>query len=371
MLKKLATKGIEAALGAPLIENALNTLSLDGPVHVLAVGKAATSMMAGARRSTTDISSGFLVTKLDHMDKNCVDKTLHAYEAGHPIPNETSLVAGAHMVEWVSALPPNANLVMLLSGGASSLVEVLPEGWTLEDLQMVNQQLLASGADIESINQNRKSISLIKGGKLLQNFKGRRAEILSISDVQGDNLACIGSGLGMAPTRCHFQHTSSVVASNQTVREAIERLAFSQQLAVITNEESLYEDVRTLSVRLVEQIIEGPAGLYIYGGESTVKLPPTPGLGGRNQMLALLFARELKKNNLRNVRGVFIGTDGTDGPTKYAGATVDWDTLQHVNEADIAIEKANPTPLLEQKQACIVTGPTGTNVMDIALIKKE
>jgi hydroxypyruvate reductase len=88
-------------------------------------------------------------------------------------------------------------------------------------------------------------------------------------------------------------------------------------------------------------------------------------------MLALLFARELKKNNLCNVSGIFIGTDGTDGPTNYAGAIVDWNTLENSHEADRAIETANPTSFLERKQACIVTGPTGTNVMDIALIRKS
>jgi hydroxypyruvate reductase len=371
MLKELATNGIKAALGAPLVKKALNKLSFEGPVHVLAVGKAASSMMTGAQQSTVHISSGFMVTKVDHLEDFILDDLIHVYEAGHPIPNNTSLVAGTHMLEWVSSLSPSANLIVLLSGGASTLVEVLPEGWTLKDLQILNRQLLASGADIESINRNRKCISLIKGGKLLQNFNGRRVEVFSISDVQGDKLESIGSGLGIETTGQRFQHNSTVIASNQTVRKSIEQSASFQGLPVRINEESLYEDVATLCARLVQQVNEGRDGLYIYGGESTVKLPPSPGIGGRNQMLALLFARELKKSDLRNISGVFLGTDGTDGPTKYAGASVDWNTLENSFEADRAIEAADPTPFLEQKQACINTGPTGTNVMDIALIRKN
>jgi len=113
----------------------------------------------------------------------------------------------------------------------------------------------------------------------------------------------------------------------------------------------------------------GPPGLYIYGGEPTVVLPKEPGQGGRNQALGLELARLFRDED--GISGLVAGTDGSDGPTNAAGAFLDGDSFDAKPGADEALLRANSGAFLAETGDQIVTGPTGTNVMDLALLIKE
>ena len=110
-------------------------------------------------------------------------------------------------------------------------------------------------------------------------------------------------------------------------------------------------------------LMKNRQGIYIWGGEPTISLPDHPGCGGRNQHLALLLARVI--SGMDNIAVIVAGTDGTDGPTSYAGAIVDGDTWSP--DAEQALENADSGTFLKQREALFHCGPTGTNVMDLAV----
>src|SRR2546430_14989328 len=113
----------------------------------------------------------------------------------HPLPDERSLGAGQRLLAWVEALPPEAQPLFLISGGASSLVEVLEAGATLHDLEELTRQAFAQGIAIGELNARRAALSRIKGGRLAARLRGRPARALFVSDVPQDDPGVIGSGL--------------------------------------------------------------------------------------------------------------------------------------------------------------------------------
>ena len=292
----------------------------------------------------------------------------------------------------------DAELLFLISGGASSLVERLVDGVTLDDLQRVNQWLLASGLDIHTMNYVRKSLSLIKGGRLAHTLGGRKTLALLISDVPGDDPATIGSGL-LVPA--HFVETDlslelpqwvtalmsggvpapasddfifknitlEIVASLDDAKQAAAESGRQLGYAVYQHAGVLQGDAVLVARQLAVELLNGPAGLHIWGGETTLQLPSQPGRGGRNQHLALVVATELS-----GCDGVFFlaaASDGSDGPTDDAGGFVDGETVARGRvagfDANAALANADAGTFLAASGDLIRTGPTGTNVMDLLL----
>lgn len=369
MLKQLFNVGIQAVLGANCVAAAINARPILKPVHVLAIGKAAASMFDGLREKDTEIEAALLITKHGHADGITFNPHVEIIESAHPEPDQSSLIAGQKALDWVKSRPQGSTLLFLVSGGASALAEVLIDGITLDQLSTMTKNALTSGLAIGDINQRRMEMSAIKGGKLLAYFPGKRATVLYISDVEGDHIGIVGSGIGACPLPPNFEYECQLVASNEIARNEIAKAAKNMGLEVIENANLLFDDVEILAPRLAQRVLEGQNGLYIWGGESTVKLPPNPGLGGRNQCLGLMFAKEIAGHS--GITGLFAGTDGTDGPTINAGALVNGKTFTAQPGAQAALEAANSGAYLQACKAIVRTGPTGTNVMDLALIHKE
>jgi hydroxypyruvate reductase len=283
-------------------------------------------------------------------------------ESAHPIPDQNSLDAGRALLERLQAMPADSKLLMLVSGGASALAEALPEGMTLDDLRAVTDEMIATGKTIGQINARRKQTSLIKDGKLIAAFGGAEVRVYAISDVEGDGIATIGSGLG----DCHrttARAESTIIASNTIARERAAWRAGELGLEVRLNEEMLYGDVFELAPKIGILLRDPEPGVYILGGEPTVMLPKKPGRGGRNQSLALALAEHIEGRD--DISILVAGTDGTDGPTDAAGGLVDGGTWQA--GARDALERADAGTFLEARDALFVTGPTNTNVMDLVI----
>lgn len=227
---------------------------------------------------------------------------------------------------------------------------------------------MASGADIHAINAERRQVSRLKGGGLLSEFSGSRVLVLAISDVSGDSIAVIGSGLG-AKGDYAGAYECRIVASNAIAREAVADCARADGHRVISNEESLYGDVGEVARRIAQQVGDGPPGFYIFGGEPTVILPDNPGQGGRNQALALMLARAF--SGQVGLCCLVGGTDGNDGPTTAAGGIVDGTTYRAAAGAGAALAAADSGTYLREVSAVLETGPTGTNVMDLAIVLKS
>jgi hydroxypyruvate reductase len=384
--------------GRGAVSNWLRHNPLRGRLNVIAIGKAAQSMAQGAHDVLGDrIVQGLILSKYGHIDHHwCRQRGWVAHESAHPVPDESSLQAGRILLDFI-ARDSVSPLLFLISGGASSLVEVTVDGVSLEDLGRLNRWLLGSGLDILQMNTVRKALSRIKGGGLLTCLDRPGVVGLAISDVPGDDPAAIGSGLltpdegllerlaalslppwlaeklqgvgqqraGLAVSRPKLE----IVANLQLAREAAAEHAASLGFRVSLRDEFLSGDAAATGKSLARALLQGPPGIVIWGGETTVNLPPDPGQGGRNQHLALAAARELAGN--RDCYLLAAGTDGSDGPTGDAGALVDGATLAraavHGETPERSLANADSGCLLAVSGDLITTGPTGTNVMDLVI----
>ena len=361
--------------------------------YVLAIGKAASSMMLGAREFLAADGSALVITKYDHADARIKqDSRIQIIEAGHPIPDGNSLLAGERVKALIESIPKQGELLILVSGGASALVEGVVAGMDLEKLRRLSGKLLAEGFSIDQINIMRIGISTIKGGKLMRRFGGRRIQVYGLSDIPGDDADLIGSGIAAIqppavapfeipdeiralmcvpsnqPESVNFSYQCTLVGSNLIARQAAVEAAQGLGLRVVESEEILSGDVLDMANVLAERIKNGPSGVYIWGGEPTVILPAKPGYGGRNQSLGVALALRLVESKVE-FSGVVAGSDGTDGPTHGAGALIH--NNMSLDGARQALDNADAGTWLTERGGLFVTGPTGTNVMDLSIIVKS
>jgi hydroxypyruvate reductase len=364
-LKAIWDAAIAAVSGAQAVENAIVADTPYQPDLIIAVGKAAVGMCRGAMNCQTGSCEAIIVTKHEHADDELRSRErMTLIESGHPIPDRHSLQAGSLLLDKVSTMSQDGRLLMLVSGGASALAEALPDGMSLADLQSITDEMISTGKTIGEINSRRKGMSLIKDGKLLQHFPGAEIRVYAISDVEGDSISTIGSGIG----DCHRaggKVNSTIIASNQIARDKAAEAAVSLGYKISQNDESLYGDVFELAKQIGPGLQDAAPGVYIRGGEPTIILPHNPGRGGRNQSLALALSEYLSGSD--NISLLVAGTDGTDGPTTAAGGLVDGNTFTDAKAARQALQNANAGPYLEQQASLFVTGPTNTNVMDLAI----
>jgi glycerate 2-kinase len=401
--KRLLHGAVDAALsaahGRTRVAAFLSRQAITTPVWLIAVGKAAGAMSQGAVDVLGDrIESGLVISKRGFDEQSCPALPhFTPMGAGHPIPDESSLRAGRLLVEMLDEAPREATLLFLVSGGASSLVEVLPDGVELADLQRVNQWLLGAGWNIAAVNGLRRRLSCIKGGRLARWVDGRRVFNLLISDVPGDDPALIGSGLlapgrdgAPAPTPVpqwtekllqgldeapypaaeEFKSISThIVASPALARRAAADYVAARGYTAHCHDRLLCGDFLEVAGQITATLLTGPKGVHVWSGEPTVRLPRVPGRGGRNQSLALAVARGISGDVPKAF--VSVGTDGNDGMTEDAGALADNNTIREGKRlglnADDVLQRADAGSYLEDIGALVHTGPTGTNVMDLML----
>ncbi|MCU7807901.1 MAG: DUF4147 domain-containing protein [Candidatus Thiodiazotropha sp. (ex Semelilucina semeliformis)] len=393
---------LQAALikveGAAVVSEWLKANPFEGPLHLVAVGKAAQSMAVGADRVLGKrIRKALIISKFGHLDYDfCRRRGWQGIEAAHPVPDKNSLQAGHSLLDFLSA-DDGLPLLFLISGGTSSLVEVPVAGVDLEFLARTNQWLLGSGLDIVQMNRVRKGLSQIKSGGLLTRLGERSLYALAISDVPGDEPAAIGSGLLLPEADLHEQLSAmslpdwlqtrvmaglaqrvdlpdespvlQIVANLELAKQAAAERAGQLGYPVTLHEDFLLGDAAETGLKLAAQLQDGKPGISIWGGETTVHLPPEPGQGGRNQHLALAAAVALAGSS--DCYLLAAGTDGTDGATEDAGALVDGGTLGRGVlagfDAAESLAAADAGRLLEASGDLITTGPTGTNVMDLVI----
>jgi glycerate 2-kinase len=369
-----------------------------GDVYLIAIGKAAAAMTQGALDALgTHIRDGLVITKHGHGEP----LPWPCLTSGHPFPDQASLRAGDELLRFIERVPTSAKVLILLSGGASALVERLPDGVSLTQLQSLNDWLLGTGLDIHACNYVRKRISLIKGGRLAQRLAPRQVLSLTISDVPGDDPATVGSGplvpdasagaepapLSKAPDFIHallarapalpgaddpaFAGVETVIIANlDNAKQAAADAARARGYQVVLETEFVSGDALVAGAHLARRLLGAATGsLHIWGGETQVTLPAHPGRGGRNQSLALAAALALRDR--QHVLFLAAGTDGTDGPGEDAGALIDGNTIargqRHGLDAESALAQADAGTFLQASGDLLRTGPTGTNVMDLML----
>lgn len=391
-LLKIFSDAVQAVEGRRCVSSFLQSHELPTEtLHVVAIGKAASSMMQGAQDILGQrIHAGLVITKYQHGTP--LPAPIKMIEAAHPVSDKNSLLAGKALCDFIQMCPPDRTLLVLLSGGASALVEVLPDGMTLEQLAAMSQWLLSQPLTIQQINAVRKSVSRIKDGKLLHYLQTPHCYQLLLSDVPGNELSVIGSGLlaDEKPTRIDIElpqwiddlinkQRSQAVHAHQTVRHFI--LADHQTLCVaarnaaqstglvVQTEAIMTGDAEKFAASAIQQMMQGDSGIYIWGGETYLTLPAQPGRGGRCQQMALRAAIELAGNE--HMVLLAGASDGTDGPGDVAGAVIDGQTISRGKDAgldaNVCLRHADSGRFLEASGDLIDTGPTGTNVNDLVL----
>ena len=400
-IRTIFDAGVTRVKGFNAVVDYLQAHPFEGQCHLISVGKAGSSMALGALSVLNDqVASGLVITKHDHIEPDLRNyKQVHAMESDHPVPGDASIAAGQALLDYVNQAPADANFLVLFSGGASSLMEVLAKGMDLKKLTELTSTLLSIGFDITQMNQVRRAVSCIKGGRLAGYINGRATTALLISDVPGDDPAVIGSGpltpvyedisqvelpaeitsvlqdveFTPVPEQAAFTNIEShVIATLEDAKQAAANKAKELGLNVIKHDEFVEGDTGDNAVNICKQLIDAEPGVHIWGGETAVMLPKNPGRGGRNQHFALVAAQELQGHD--NIVLLAAGTDGTDGPTNDAGGLVDAITLERGSalglDANDYLTRADAGNYLEQTEDLVTTGPTGTNVMDLVVALK-
>lgn len=379
-------------------------------IRCIAVGKASVPM---ARSIHTllgrQISHGLVVTKYNHLGNLQLPANWECIESGHPVPDERSLYAGDRVWQLLTDCTEQTLVLACISGGASALV-VSPREWCavtklltdlptaeitaatqqlirhtllsqsiditttnldqnidLPALQAIGTALLESGLSIDKINTVRSTIDRLKSGGLVDRVGVGQVIGLILSDVIGDPIASIASGLTNHPRAANI-----LVGNNLQACEAIAKTAHELGYSPKIVTTKLDGAARHRGAEIARSIIKQPAKtVLIYGGETIVNLPENcPGKGGRNQELGLAAAIELAIHGIP-AWVITLATDGTDGPTDAAGVRVNETTIDRSLalglDAKLTLDRHDAYPFFQQLGDLQLIGATGTNVADISI----
>jgi hydroxypyruvate reductase len=391
-------------------------------LFICALGKASVPMAEGAshvaRAAGLPIAGGLIVGSAFEPTP---DASLPVVAGDHPEPGARSLAASTLLGEVTSRVRPGDHVWVLLSGGVTSLVGAPLPGLDQADVRELYRLLLASGLDITAMNRIRKRFTRWGGGRLALALDGATVRQYVVSDVIGDDLPSIGSGpcVGDPTNAAEIRRLleaanlwtrlppalpalikdtiagqrdetpkpdhpavasirTRIVSSNRLALEAASVRAAALGLVPEVASTPLAGEARTAGTSVAATLRnysqrrstqEAARFCVIWGGETTVTLGDTPGLGGRSQELALTVARELAGTD--NISVLAAGTDGRDGPTDAAGAVVDGSTWSRVAAAgrnpDRDLDQHDAYPALDAAGALFRPGLTGTNVMDVVI----
>ena len=397
--EKIVRGAIEAVLPDAAVEKALAAFQpSSGRTILVAVGKAAYRMAAAAAEVLPRVDDGIVITKYGHVEGEIPG--VSCFEAGHPVPDEKGFAATREVLALTENLDADDTVVFLLSGGGSALFEEpLISGQELAD---ITNQLLASGASIQEMNTIRKRLSGVKGGRFAKHCAPARVFSIVLSDIVGDPLDMIASGpacpdsttcadavqvvqkyglkLSNEAMQALQKETPKTLSNVDTqITGSVRELcgAAAKEAEALGYEACILTDSRTSEAReagrffgsvLKTHAADGKRLAFIAGGETVVHLTGK-GLGGRNQELALSAAPEI--DGLSNTALVSVGSDGTDGPTDAAGGYADGETMQALAakglSVDAVLQENDAYHGLQAVDGLVITGPTGTNVNDVAV----
>ncbi len=381
------------------VKRAIEQMKGCGNIYLVAIGKAAWHMARAARESLSGkIKDGVVITKYNHVEGALGQ--IRCFEGGHPIPDENSVKATKKAEELISNLTEEDRVLFLVSGGGSALFED-PEV-ELEELEHITKQMLACGASIVEMNSIRKRLSKVKGGKFAKMCEPAKVYSIVLSDILGDPLDMIASGPAYTDSSTSEEAAAIVNKYNlklsETAKEAIKKetpknlsnveTVVSGSVKALCNSAKVYceelgyetqiltdslcceaKDAGSFLASIGKTYEHKGKKAFIVGGETIVHLKGN-GKGGRNQEFALSAAEII--DGCKNVAIFSVGSDGTDGPTDAAGGYVDGSTCKKLREKDIEIyqvlENNDAYHALEKVDGLVITGPTGTNVNDFAVV---
>jgi glycerate 2-kinase len=400
------------AVSPAAVMPASTPLAVEGRTVVIAIGKAAGEMMRVAQQRAERPLEGLVVTRHGHVPAEIRKmRDVEIVEAGHPLPDEHSVLGARRALELAHGLKAGDRLLVLLSGGGSALAAAPAAGMTLEDKRRVTEALLRSGASIDEFNCVRKHLSMIKGGRLAVAAIPAEIETWIISDVPGDDPSLVASG-PTAPDRTTLAEARAILdrygirpsasitraladPANETpppdspalVRARVRLLAGSgTTLAAaarmmeaggrtVTNlGHDLQEEARSLGAAHADLAralsAAGLRAVILSGGECRVTVANPDGRGGRN--LEYLLGLAIALDGAGGIAAIACDTDGIDGSSDAAGALIFPDTLDRARRlgldpsAHLATHRSHA--FFEALGDLVTTGPTLTNVGDFRAI---
>ena len=390
---------------------------------VVSFGKAATLMARALIDGVGNaLTKGIVITKYGHEGKQHFADTIAVYEAGHPIPDENGVWATGEVLKMLKQADESTLVVFLISGGGSALLCCPYEGISLAEKQVVTELLLKAGANIQELNTVRKHISAVKGGRLVEIAYPAKMVSLILSDVIGDPLDVIASSPTSPDTSTYadaikviqkyglaarmpgnviniltkgvkgqipetpkkgapiFSGINNIIIGSNAIaveaaKKAAERAGY--KTAVISTE--LSGEASQVAKALARAVLDRKKTLpksekfcLIAGGETTVTVKGD-GKGGRNTEFALAFGIEIQGEP--GITFLSAGTDGTDGTTDAAGAIATSqmfsEAVKHGLDPQDYLTRNDSYTFFEKINGLVITGPTGTNVMDILLMLLE
>ena len=388
-------------------------------IFVICIGKASVDMALTAKsifsKKSLKIKTGIVVVNKENF-KNV--KGFKCFSSGHPIPNSNGLKAAKFIKKTLKNLTKDDLVLMLISGGGSALLPFPVNEVSLKDKILTNKLLLSSGANIKEINSVRKHLSQFKGGNFIKLCYPAKIHGLILSDVVGDDLGSISSGmttfdetsfvdvtsilkkyklLGKLPIKVknyisrglNDKNLETPKKNNKVFRETTNTLIGSNTICLKNindyckkkklNSKIIFKnidmDVKKFSeyfVKKIKTIKVGKPLILLSGGETTVKVKGS-GKGGRNQEFSLHFLNEIRKKNLK--KEFFLlsaGTDGRDGPTNAAGGIVDTGSIDEIKKKNInlneELKKNNSYDVLKKINSLVIIKGTNTNVADIQIV---
>ena len=365
---------------------------------LIAIGKSAGTMAEYVSKKI-NFNKGLVVVPKGITPK--LKKSIEIINAGHPIPNHNSLKAGKNLISFLSQTEKNDFVLFLISGGGSAL-SVLPDSISLRDKIIVNQILIRSGANINEIACIRKHLSLIKGGRLIQNMNCAGISLL-VSDVIGNNIGSISSGITYCD-KSTFSDSLKIIKKfslqNKLPQSAIEILKSGlkgeisetpkkpriKNIIILNNTSCLSKmknksktlglktyvmpnitgNLNNVTKMIASRALNSKNNCIVFGGEPTVTVTGT-GKGGRNQELVLRLYEKLKNQKFKFTIAS-IGTDGIDGNTKFAGALF---STEYECDGKPYLKNNDSSSFFKKYGGLIKTGITQNNVNDIGVILRH
>jgi hydroxypyruvate reductase len=409
-LEQLFTSALSAALPVNCLQGHWPALPA-GRLAVLAIGKAAVSMAAEAVRHYRHDANGLVLVPDHHYQDLALPDRFAVIQSSHPFPDQRSVDAADSALTFAAGLNESDLMLVLLSGGGSSVMCKPREGLSLAQKQATIRQLQYAGASISELNTVRKQLSAIKGGRLAA-ATCARVVTLAISDVPGDKPSLISSG----PTTCDAgtaaealeilncyrlapgetvqqllrqeatpfvtEHARdrdgfTVVANGNTMLEKAELELKNAGYEVINFGDRLESDAGELAIAHAKLAIDlvGKKGRYgiISGGETSVVMSGETGKGGRNTEFLLALTCAL--NGVDGIRALACDSDGIDGKGSHAGACIGPDTLQRAMGLGLDpqnfLRRHDSASFFGYLDDLVVTGPIQTNVNDFRVILVE
>lgn len=400
----------------------MHRIYVEGKIYVAGFGKASAKMLKALLKILGDrVERGAIIVPRGYEAKD-LPGNIEILEGEHPTPGRETLRSSEKLLETLRSAGRGDTVVLLISGGGSSLFEIPLEGIEIEDIAKVTKALLRAGATIEEMNTVRKHLSRVKGGRLGKDLRSRGAKLVTLimSDVIGDPADVIASG-PTAPDRSTYCEAQKILIKRLAKHEIPENISKTLEkgcrgeieetpkpgdrdledvinIVIASSIDSLREMRRKAQEKgyntaILSNAIEGearevgkvlagiaksiaslgeplaPPAIILASGETTVEVKGT-GIGGRNQELALSASTKLK--NCIECIVASIGSDGIDGISPAAGGIGDWLVQIEAETMGIDIEKHleenDSYTALSKLRRSIYTGYTGVNVGDLMII---